>query len=164
MSGIETALLIAGTAVSAAGAIQAGNQQQAALDAQAAARERQANEQRAVSQREAAARRNNAEQVLSRQRAVAAASGGGASDKTVLDIMGDTEAEGDFQAASALYEGETQGRNLDYQAGIDRMEARNARLSGFINAGSTVLSGAGYGVRRRQQYRTQNRSADLRYG
>lgn len=164
MSGIETALLIGGTALSAVGQIQAGAQQSAALQAQANARERQANENRAVAQREAAMRRRDAEQVLSRQLAVAAASGGGAADKTVLDIMGDTEAEGEFQAQSALYEGETQGRNLEYQAGIDRMEARNARLSSFINAGSTVLSGAGYGVRRRQQYRTQNRAGSLRYG
>lgn len=164
MSGIETALLIAGTAISAVGQLKAGADQEASLNAQASARERQANENRAVAQREAGMRKKNAEQVLSRQLAVAAASGGGAADKTVLDIMGDTEAEGDFQAKAALYEGETQGRNLDYQAGIDRMEARNARLSSFINAGSTVLSGAGYGVRRRQTHQTQNRTADLRYG
>lgn len=152
MSGIETLALVsmvsaaAGTAVSAVGAIQQGNAQKAALDAQSKARERQAMEQRAASQREAISRSDRARLVLSQQQAAAAASGGGASDKSVLDIMGRTAAEGAYQSASAIYEGEASGAGLEYQARMDRQSGRQSRLAGFINAGSTVLQGVGYGA------------------
>lgn len=144
MTGLETIGLIAGgigSAVSAIGAIATGSAQSAALKAQAAAEERQASEERAASQREAIVRAREARLLMSRQQAVAAASGGGATDPTVLQIMGDTAAQGDFNTQSALYEGEARGRSLEDQAAINRMQARQAKIAGFISAGSTMLSG-----------------------
>lgn len=144
MTGFESFALIAGlagTALSAVGAIASGNAQSAGLKAQAAAAERQASEERAASQREAMVRAKEARLMMSRQQAVAAASGGGATDPTVLDIMGDTAQQGEFNTQSALYEGEARGRGLEDQAAISRMQARQAKLAGFIGAGSTMLSG-----------------------
>lgn len=150
MSGLETALLIgslatsvAGTAVSAVGAQRAGEAQAQAAEAEARAMERKANEERAASQRQAIRQSREAERVLSRQQAVAAASGGSATDKTVLDIMGDTAAEGQYQTAAALYEGESSGRGLESQAEISRFKGREAKRAGRINAFSTTLSGLG---------------------
>lgn len=165
MSGLETIALVAGTALSAAGAIQQGKAQEAALKAQAQAQEARAKEERAVASREAAKRAERAKQVLSRQQAVAAASGAGATDKTVLDIMSETAAEGDVQSRTALYEGEMRGRGLEYQAAIDRMNARQAKLSGFINAGSTVLSGVGsYYDMKRKNFSSGSTMPTLAFG
>jgi hypothetical protein len=144
VTGLETIGLIAGlagSALSAAGSIAAGNHQSAAMNAQAQAAERQAAEERAASQREAVQRAREAKLVLSRQQAVAAASGGGATDTTVLGLMGDVAAQGQFNTASALYEGEARGRGLEDQAALSRMQARQAKLAGFIGAGSTMLTG-----------------------
>lgn len=156
MSGLEVALLAASTAVSAVGAVSQGIAQKRSADAQAASmkmqakeRERQAGEERAASQREAAARAKEARLVLSRQQAVAAATGGGATDSSVLKLMGDTAAEGAYQVGSAVYEGESRGRVLDgqadidrYEAGIARMQGRQAMMAGFIGAGESLLNGA----------------------
>lgn len=141
MTGLETVLGIAGTIVSAVGSIAAGQAQADAANAQAAAQERRAGEERAAAQRQAAAKAKEARLVMSRQQALAAASGGGAGDPTVMNLMGQVAATGDFNARSALYEGEARGRGLEDQAAIERMQAKQAKLAGFINAGSTILGG-----------------------
>lgn len=144
MSGLESLGLIAGlvgTGVSTVGSIAAGAAQEEMLEAQATAAERQANEERAASQREAIQRAREARLVLSKQQNVAAASGAGALDPTILDIMGKTAAQGQYNVSSALYEGEARGAGLEDQAAIDRMRARQAKLAGFVDAGSTMLSG-----------------------
>lgn len=168
MSGLETIGLIAGlagTAVSAVGAIQQGKAQQAAFNAEAAAQERRGKEEQAAAQREAIRRRTAAQQVLSRQQAVAAASGGGATDKTVLDIMGGTAAEGKFQADTAIYEGDASAAGRRDSAAIARMQGQQARTAGFINAGSTILSGiSGYAKYRTPPASSGSALPTLRYG
>lgn len=144
MTGLETLGLIAGlagTAVSAVGTIAAGHSQNEMAKSQAAAAERQASEERASSQREAIQRSKEARLVMSRQQAVAASSGGGAADSTVLNLMGDTASQGWFNQASAIYEGESRGRALEDQAAISRWQGKQAKMASFISAGSTVLSG-----------------------
>jgi hypothetical protein len=141
MSGIETVLAIAGTAVSAAGSIIGGIQASNTAKAQADIAEQQANEQRAVSQREAARRAKEAKYIQSQQLQRAAASGGGADDPTVLALMGDVGAESSYQQRAAIYEGETKGRGLEHQAALDRWQAKQAMYGGFIGAGSSVISG-----------------------
>lgn len=143
MSGMEIGALLAlgGTALGTVGAIQQSQTQSAAMEADARAQERAANEQRAAATREAAARAREARALLSRQQAVAAKSGGGATDPTVLKLMGDVAAEGAYQTAAANYEGEARAAGLLDQAAISRMQSRQARMAGYINAGSTLLSG-----------------------
>lgn len=140
MTGLEILGLL-GTGLSVAGTIAGGVQQKNLADAQAKAAERQASEERAASQREAIQRSKEARLVLSRQQAVSAASGGGAGDPTVVDLMGDTLSQGWFNSASAIYEGESRGRALEDQAAISRWQGRQAQLASFIDAGSSVLSG-----------------------
>lgn len=138
---LKTALLLGGAALSAGGAIAEGASQANALNATAKAEERRANEEKAAAQRVAIQRQREARVLLSRQQAVAAASGGTATDPTVLDLVGDTAAEGDYQKDTALYEGNVRAAGLLDQAAIDRARARQARFAGFINAGSTMLNG-----------------------
>lgn len=71
---------------------------------------------RATSQREASEYRRTARLTASRALAVAAASGGGASDPTVTKIISDITSEGAYRAALALYEGEEEARLRETQA------------------------------------------------
>lgn len=146
---------IGGTLLSASGAMQSAAYQEAAYKSQALqqeavakANEAKAQEERAASQREAIRRGKEAAFILSRQQALSAASGGSASDPTVLNLMAGTAQEGNYQAQSAVYEGNTIGRGLEFQAGLDRqgaaisrMQASAAKKAGFINAGSSILGG-----------------------
>lgn len=138
---ISTIATIGGTVLSAASSIQQGNYQNAIAQAQAKAEQRRANEVQASAQRDAAQRAKEAKYVMSRQQAVAAASGGGAADSTVLNLMSQTAGQGAYNAASSIYEGQSAGDSLNYQASIDRMSGRMQRQAGYIGAGTTLLGG-----------------------
>lgn len=66
----------------------------------------------AASQRQALEEHRQADLVASRALAVAAASGAGVSDPTVVDIISRTKGEGAYRAAVALYEGEERSRSM----------------------------------------------------
>lgn len=74
--------------------------------------ERQAGIVVAASQRTAAEELRQSDLVASRALAVAAASGGGVSDPTVVDILARTRGEGVYRANVALYEGEERSRAI----------------------------------------------------
>lgn len=143
MTGLETALAIGGSLLSAVGSVAGGISKKNEADAQADAAERQAGEAQAVSQREAIQRSKEAKLLISRQQAVAAASGGGAADPTVLKLMGDTAKQGQFNVASALYEGDATAAGLQDSAALSRWQGHQEKFAGFIDAGSTVLNGLG---------------------
>ncbi|MDE2439843.1 MAG: hypothetical protein KGP14_02370 [Betaproteobacteria bacterium] len=132
---------IIGGLVSAAGSVLGGIAAANQADGQAKAMDIAANEASAVGQRNAIQRQREANYVLSRQRSVAAASGGSASDPTVVDLMAKTGVEGDYQAKSAIYEGDTRRDNLNYQADLTRMQGDQALLSGFIGGATSMING-----------------------
>lgn len=78
----------------------------------------------------------------------AAASGAGASDPTVLNVLAQTSGESAYRQALAMYEGESQAR-LDkmrasaarYEGDIAESDAAAASSGANMNALSTVLSG-----------------------
>ena len=160
-----------GLALSAAGTIaqgkaqrEAGQTQQVAAQHRAAVGERdaqaqdiQAGQERAVGQRNLISERKNQARVESTIRTRAAASGAGALDPTIVDILGDVGSEGDFRALSALYEGEDRARALEFGAGLSRAGAggelfagaaardagRRAQRELQLSAGGTLLQGGG---------------------
>jgi len=116
----------------AAAQIQLGQYQQAVANRQAQALEQQAGQERAVSQREAIEQRRQGRFVSSRAQAIAAASGAGALDPTIIDILGGIEAETGYRALSALAAGEERGRGLEYNAVLARSGgAADAYASGI---------------------------------
>lgn len=144
MAGFEilgSVLGLLGSGLSAVAAIQQGKYENAVAKAQAKAMEQRAMEERASSQREADARRKNAALVMSRQRAIAGASGGGTDDTTMLDLFGDTASAGETDARYALYEGETRGRGLEFDAGLRRAAGRQAKRNATFAAIGYGLSG-----------------------
>ena len=103
---------------------------------EAAQYERRAGEARATSQREAIEERRQARLASSRALAVAAAGGGGASDPTVINRMADLNAEGEYNAMAAMYEGYSQAEEYTERA----KEARRAGKRALV---SSVISGVG---------------------
>lgn len=107
----------------AAVARQRGEDTQGVLDEEAGQTE-------AAAQRTALAQTRTASLIESRAKAVAAASGGGATDPTVINLISRISAEGALRSLTATYEGEEKARKL--------------RTSGELAARYGVQQGEGY--------------------
>lgn len=134
-AGLSTILSAAGTAVSGLGAIQSGRAQGAASEYQAAQLDAAAKTERASAQRKAEEDRRQTQVMQSRARAVGAASGGGID----FELAGDIEAEGEYRALTSLWEGEEAAKGREAQAAASRFEGRQAKRSGLLKAGRTIL-------------------------
>ncbi|MGH6629477.1 MAG: hypothetical protein ACREB3_07075, partial [Burkholderiales bacterium] len=103
---VGTGFQIWGALESGRAARIAGERARYAAQFEAWQAERQAGNAIAISQREALEQRRQADLVASRNLALAAASGGGASDPTIVRLLSNIAADGAYRAAVALYEGE----------------------------------------------------------
>lgn len=124
-----------------------------------------AGQERAASQRSAEEELRRADLVGSRARAVAAASGAGASgDPTVENILTGIAAEGEYRAMTALYEGTTRSNALRYGARTARYEGRLAKQSSYGAAAGALAEGyaKGGGFGGKSMYEKYNPSADTR--
>lgn len=130
-------------AVSAISAIQEGNRLKAARDLEVRQLEADALAEAATAQRAAETERKRARLLQSRVRALSAASGAGAFDPTIVDIMSDIQQEGELRALNALYEGGTAAQGLEFSANIRRREGREARRAGSIRAVDRLFSTTG---------------------
>jgi len=139
---LAVASLAAG-GLSAFGQMRQGQAANKMAKFEAAQMERQAGERRAVAQREAINRRREADILESRALAAAGASGGGTLDPGVLSIIGGIHREGEFSAATELFNAESAATNLESQAGATRLSGRNSRNAGYLGAATTMLSSIG---------------------
>jgi len=135
--GIGNALAVGGTVLSAAGAAQQGRAAQAAANYQAAQLDAAAKTERASAQREAMDERRQKELMISRARAVGAASGGGQD----MQLLGDIEEDGELRALTAMWQGEEAAKGREQQADSSRFDGAQARKAGRIKAATTLLSG-----------------------
>jgi hypothetical protein len=99
-----------------------------------------AGQERATSQRAAAEERRRARLLESRARAVAAKSGAGVSDPSVLNLMADLSAEGEYRALTRMYEGETGAQSLETEATQRRKAARGQSISTLLSGVATFAS------------------------
>lgn len=104
--------------------------------------ERRAGSERASSQRSAAEQKREARLVQSRALALAASSGAGASDPTIVNMMADIEGEGEYRALTELYVGEERARGDEAAAKARRREGKVARNLGYLKAASTIFDSA----------------------
>lgn len=132
----------ASTALAVNSQIEQGKQQAAQAELQAVEHERDANAEQARAQREAAIERRKARNLMSRARAVAAASGGGASEPTVDNLLTDIATQGEMNALNAMWSGDTTAQTLRTGAQVARRTGRAARSAGNLRAASTLFSGA----------------------
>ena len=128
--------------VTAYGQYQQGEAAMDAAKLQALQLRMRANNERALAQQEAEQKRREMRYAQSRAQAVAAASGAGASDPTVVDLMGDLEETGEYEALSALWSGENQARESEFAARVAKYEGKLARKKARTKALTTVLSTA----------------------
>lgn len=135
-------IFAAGTVISANQQRNAGIQSQMNADFEASQMERQAGQELAVSQRQAEQARRESRYAQSRAQAVAAASGAGATDPTVVNLIGGIEKEGEYNALTALYNGQQNADALRTGGSIKRQTGKAYRSAGNTNAFATVLSGA----------------------
>lgn len=140
---IMTLTTLAATGLQVAGTIQQGRAQQAALNYEAAEHERQAATERAAGQREAINKRTETDRVMSRQRALAAASGAGVVNPSILDIYSDTAKQGEYNAQTALYGGEDRARGQLSQATANRFKGKAAYKGSLLEAGGQAFAGIG---------------------
>jgi len=132
--------LAAGAALKAGGSIISANSQAKDLRKQAAQLEANAGLERASSQRKASEERRQARLATSRGVALAAASGGGVDDPSVINLLEGIAGEGEYRALSALYEGNQSALSMEDQAKSARKQAKATKTAGYINAASSLLS------------------------
>jgi hypothetical protein len=134
---------LAASGLQAMGTMQRGQATRAAQNYEASERERQAATERAASQREAIEKRTETDRALSRTRALAAASGAGVVNPSILDIYGDTAQQGEYNAQAALYGGEDRARGQLSAANAARFKGKTAYKGSLLEAGGQLLAGGG---------------------
>lgn len=137
-----TILAVAGTAVSAAGTIAGGQARAQASEFEARQYEARALEERAAGQQEAFDIKRKTALALSRNKALAGASGFSASDAGTLDLIGDIAGEGALQEGFAQYGAGVRAAGMRNAATGARMEGRAARTASYFDAAGTMLLGA----------------------
>lgn len=136
-----TVASIGGTLISAKSGMDNAAYQSSMARAEAAALKQKANEEAAAAQRVAGTRERQTELVLSRARALAADSGTDATSPDILSNEGQISSQGDYNALSALYEGQSRARTSNNQAEIDLFRSKRIDAAAPLAAGGTLLSG-----------------------
>lgn len=131
------ALKYEGYSRAAEGARIAGRRKRIASEFEAEQLEQQAGQVVAASQRDALEERRKANLLASRALALAGASGAGASDTTVVNLIAGLKGEGAYRSAVALYRGEDQARKL-------RTGAKAKRYEGLAAEEGAAYESAGY--------------------
>lgn len=122
--------------------LQAGNQARDALNFQAQQLRTNAGHAQASAQRQAYDISRQSEVIASNALAHAAASGGGASDPSIVNLIARNAGESAYRQAVALYGGNDEARTLNMQADTKQFEGKQAMRNGVENAIAT-----GYGAR-----------------
>lgn len=159
VNGAGTALDVIGQIIGAQSHIQFGQQAREAAQFQADQMRQNAGQAQAASQRQAYNADIQTKLVMSRALAVAAASGGGASDPTVVNTMARIASEGAYRKAVALYQGDEAARRMEMQAQATEYQGKetqaNSNLVGasqFLSAGTSLMRGMARGASLRQKY------------
>lgn len=147
VKGAGVLLQVFGMLGSSRAARQAGERARAAAEFAAAQLDQQSVQAVAVAQRQAAEDARQSRLATSRALAVAAASGAGVSDPTIVRLLARGEAEGAYRAQVSLYEGEARARQLRMEAAAARYSGESAAAEGRSRATGLALGGLGTGLR-----------------
>lgn len=141
-------IMIASAVVSAYGAIQQGKAAQAAGDYNATINAQNAEIARADARAQAEQVKRENYLRLGSIRAAQGKSGGAANEGSVLDVLGDTAAQGELERQNVIYEGEQRARGYLNTGALEQYKGDTARTGSYYKAGSELLSGgaAAYGA------------------
>jgi hypothetical protein len=140
-AGVSTAAAVAGTAVSAIGAIKAGNQTAAVDNYNAQVEQQKAGIASDQSQDQAAIDAANTK----RQMGQAAADFGAAGvdmTGTPLSVMSDLATQGELTRRLDIYKGQLTSASDTQQGVLDMAQGSAAKTASIYQAGSTLLTGA----------------------
>lgn len=140
--GTVSGLSTLGTLLSVGGTIYGGLSAASNAADEAAQLKVKGDNEFASSQRKAMEQRRQTALVLSRQRAVAAAGGGDATDPTVTAIMGRTEQQGEYNAMIDMYNGSVSRADYYKDAASKKSEGKASFIGSLFDAGSTIYSAA----------------------
>lgn len=132
----------AGTVLSAKGDVDAGNAAARSARIQAAQLRQNAGQQIAAATQAAQEEQRKSDLIASRAIALAAASGGGVADPTVIRILQGIQKEGAMAVGTQLYNGQEAARGLETQAKVATYEGNLARKFYRNRALATTLEGA----------------------
>ncbi len=154
---VMMAVVVAGAAVSAYGAVKAGQaaNEQSKLQEKMARRQADITDQQAGTERDAASAREGdfrrqQSALMARRRAILGASGIDQATGSPLLVSDDFTFETELMALRIRSGGEINATRLEQQAGLQRAEGsllrlggKNAQTAGYIRGGATLLSAAG---------------------
>lgn len=133
------ALPIASTVLQFGGQVAGGIATRNSDKAIAGQLDQAAGQAQASSQRSAIEQERQTALAQSRLRALA---GGGASDPTIVDLAQGIAGQGEYQALSALYEGNDRAAGMRFAADTKRAEGANAFTASLINGAGTIFKAA----------------------
>ena len=134
-------LALVGSLIQGVGALASGAAANRAARQEAAMLEERGKEEFAASQRDADERRREANLAVSRQQALAAASGAGADAPTIVRLMSDTAGQGEYSAQTELYGGRQRRAGLYDSARARRAEGRASLLGSAFDAAGSIFGG-----------------------
>ncbi|HBY9734810.1 Uncharacterised protein [Klebsiella pneumoniae] len=143
-TGVEIAA-IGASVLAAGGAVYSGQQQKKMSNYQAAQAEADAEASRKAARVEADRIRKAGREQAAAANASLAASGVETGEGTALRITSGITGDAEQDAYTTILNGMNTGARYNAQAQADRLSGRNAATSGYINAGSSLLSAAGTG-------------------
>jgi hypothetical protein len=161
LSEIGTAAGVIGSGIQAIGALNQNDAAAAQQRYEAQLLKDKSNQDAAAGEQVAIGRQRQTQLALSRTQALAAGSGGGATDPGVLTLEQQTAGQGEYNSESAVYTGQAQARSDELQAQIDLFKAQQYDTAGPLAAGGAILSGIGSFAdkRLRSQYYSQQNAA-----
>lgn len=149
LNGVGTGIEAAGQVIGGLNHIQYGQQAQQAAEFQAQQLRQNAGQAQASAQHSAFEVDRQAQYTASSALATAAASGGGASDPTVVNLIARNAGEFAYRKAVTLYQGDATARLDNLQADAKEFEGKtiaensdNVGMSQIFSAGTSILKGA----------------------
>lgn len=140
---VSTAAQVAGAQQQAKAAKVAGEQSRVNAQYQAAQQEQAAGQEQAAAQRRALDETRRARLIASRALALTGASGAGASDPTIVNLLADLKGEGAYRSSVALYGGEERARLLRQGALTSEMEGQVAQQEAGMRSSAYRMSAVG---------------------
>lgn len=149
LNSVGTGIEAAGSIIGGLSHIEFGQQAQQASEFQAAQLRQNAGQAQASAQHQAYDVDRQAQYTASSALATAAASGGGASDPTVVNLIARNAGEFAYRKSVALYQGDDKARLLNLQADAKEFEGSNTAansnmvgMSQMFAAGTSLLKGS----------------------
>lgn len=138
--------------IGAASSIYSGVRANQAANFEAKQMRTKGEQELAVAQREAMKSRRQRDQANSRALAVAAASGAGASDPTVTNIMANIDRQGTYNSLTDMYRGFQNRADLYRGAAVRKTEGRDALIGSVLDAGASIYGGIARNKRYAEEY------------